>query len=225
FSGITAPSGGVGIVINAGAGDAINLRGLIIEGAGLGQVGISFIKGKSLTIESCLIRNLAGDGILLFPVATSTFSISKTLDSNNGGTGIWLRPSGSSTISALFDRIGLYGNAEPGLLVSGFSSTGAINATVTDSVAAANLQQGINAFSGVGHAVINMLVVGSVASNNLAGIHAQGANATIRLAQSTVTGNEFGWLATVGGVLLSYGDNSIDGNLGDEGPPPTSAKK
>src|SRR5262245_48327483 len=148
FSGITVPSGGGGITINAGASDAISLRGLIIEGAGLGQIGIRFNTGKSLTIENCVIRNLVGDGIVLFPVAASTFSISRTLISNNGETGICLRPSAANTISALFNRIALYGNTQPGLVVSGLNSTGAISATVTDSIAAANLQEGINAISG-----------------------------------------------------------------------------
>src|SRR5438270_9059528 len=34
FSGISAPSGGTGITINAGVNDAVSLHGLIIEGAG-----------------------------------------------------------------------------------------------------------------------------------------------------------------------------------------------
>ena len=36
-AGVLVPSGGTGITINAGASDIINLRGLIIEGAGVGS--------------------------------------------------------------------------------------------------------------------------------------------------------------------------------------------
>src|ERR1051326_6903442 len=63
FSGISTPSGGTGITINASASDDINLSGLIIEGAGLGQLGIVFNTGRSLSIENCVIRNVFNDGI------------------------------------------------------------------------------------------------------------------------------------------------------------------
>src|SRR5882724_7095100 len=48
-AGILVPSAGTGITINAGTNDKINLRGLIIEGAGVGENGIAFATGKSLT--------------------------------------------------------------------------------------------------------------------------------------------------------------------------------
>src|SRR5262245_12451548 len=54
FSGISVAPGGTGITINTGATDIVNLRGLIIEGAGIGQNGIVFNGAGSLTIESCL---------------------------------------------------------------------------------------------------------------------------------------------------------------------------
>src|SRR5450432_2002398 len=42
FGGVTAASGAVGVTINAGASDKINLRGLLFEGANSGGSGISF---------------------------------------------------------------------------------------------------------------------------------------------------------------------------------------
>ena len=35
----------------------------------------------------------------------------------------------------------------------------------------------------------------------------------------------FGWLAQTGGSVLSYGNNSIDGNVGNQSPPPTLSLK
>jgi hypothetical protein len=55
-AGIAVPSGGVGILINAGVSDAVSLRGLTIEGGGIGATGIHFTSGKSLTVENCVIR-------------------------------------------------------------------------------------------------------------------------------------------------------------------------
>jgi hypothetical protein len=44
------------------------------------------------------------------------------------------------------------------------------------------------------------------------GLQASGAGATIRVMRSTMTGNNTGWANSSGGVILSYGDNNIDGN-------------
>jgi hypothetical protein len=40
-----------------------------------------------------------------------------------------------------------------------------------------------------------------------------------------VTRNTNGWLSASGGMLLSYGDNRVDGNAGGEGPMPLIATK
>ena len=45
------------------------------------------------------------------------------------------------------------------------------------------------------------------------------ACATIRVTRSTITGNNTGWAASVG-VVLSYGDNNIDGNTNVNTEPP-----
>src|SRR5882724_7386269 len=87
-AGILVPSGAAGITISAAATDIINLRGLIIEGAGVGSTGITFNSGKSLTIENCVIRNLTGDGIDFFAGAASELDVSSTLIANNGFTGV-----------------------------------------------------------------------------------------------------------------------------------------
>ena len=61
----------------------------------------------------------------------------------------------------------------------------------------------------------------SVAIGNSLGVHAIGTNATLQLAQSTVTGNMTGYRTDSGGVISSYGDNYIDdngANIGTLGP-------
>ena len=45
-AGVIVPSGGTGIIINAGPNDAVSLRGLSIEGAGVGQTGILLTPGS-----------------------------------------------------------------------------------------------------------------------------------------------------------------------------------
>jgi hypothetical protein len=116
-----------------------------------------------------------------------------------------------------------YNNGINGIFVSGAMNGGTINASVTDSVAANN--------AGVGFLVASttttpagLMVVRSLAANNGTGLSAQGANATLRLTQSTVTGNTTSWSAPAA-ILRSYGDNNIDGNADGSPAPPTIAKK
>src|SRR6266540_2826642 len=98
------------------------------------------------------------------------------------------------------------------------NSNGAINATVADSVAANNDGGGFVVTTS--SAPTALLVVRSAAANNGVGLAALlAANATLRVGQSTVTGNTTSWLAGSGTVLRSYGDNNIGGN-GDGDPAP-----
>jgi hypothetical protein len=47
----------------------------------------------------------------------------------------------------------------------------------------------------------------------------------VRVADSIVTGNSTGWSAGYGGVVLSAGNNTIEGNEGGETGPPKYALK
>ena len=86
-AGVLVPSGGTGITISAGATDVINLRGVIIEGAGAGDTGIRFNTGKSLTIENCVVRGVTGNGIRFFPTGSSALAVSNSLIASNGFAG------------------------------------------------------------------------------------------------------------------------------------------
>src|SRR5262245_18199332 len=70
FAGI-ATTGGVNGMTIAIAGVVVNLRGLLLDGAGVGHVGIGFYAGGApgsvLNIQDCVIRNFANDGIQIAP--------------------------------------------------------------------------------------------------------------------------------------------------------------
>jgi hypothetical protein len=225
-AGIAIPSGGTGITINASADDAVSLRGLSIDGAGVGQTGITFTSGKSLTVTNCVIRHMTSDGIDFFSTtATSDLTISDSLVADNGHDGIVVAPTGSAT--AVFNRIEANRNALRGINVNGTSSSGTntVNATVVDSVAAGNSGIGVLSASGSSGAPTIVTVSHSVAANNKGtGVEAGGSGAILRLANSTVTGNLNGWVPSAG-VVQSYGDNYIDGNTGNETAPPAVARK
>src|SRR5579862_3770760 len=76
YSGITVPSAGNGITINA-PGANVTLNGLLIEGGGAGYDGIVFNSGGSLTVTNCVVQNFfysgsgltTGNGILIQPTS------------------------------------------------------------------------------------------------------------------------------------------------------------
>jgi hypothetical protein len=223
---IAPPSGGIGIVIAAGASDAISLRGLSIDGAGIGLTGIQFNSGKSLTVENCVVRHMTGDGIVFVSTtATSALTVSNSLVADNSGMGIEFLPTGSAT--AVFNRVEVNNNLGHGIFVDGENSavTNTINATVSDSVAAGNSVVGFFSATTSGKAPTSLMVFHSVAANNHIGVQAGGTGATLHLANSTVTGNTHGWFTIISGVLDSYGDNYIDGNAGNETAPPSIVRK
>jgi hypothetical protein len=221
-AGVLVGASQTGITIAALNTDAINLRGLIIEGSGAGAVGIQFNSGKSLTIENSVIRNMQSNGIV---VGTSSgnanrIAISNTVISDNGNIGIWLRVLGSSSsLQAVLDRVELYNNGGNALIADGSLATGTagIVATVSDSVAVNNGNVGFFALTTIGQAPVALMVTRSVTANNNFGVIAQGPTATARVGRSVITGNATGWGIFDSGLLRSYGDNYVDGNGGGEG--------
>jgi Right handed beta helix region len=212
---IAVPSSGIGITINAGPSDAVSLRGLTIDGAGVGQTGIQFNTGASLTVENCVVRHLRY-GIDFSPNASSKLSVSNSVlaDSYDG---IIAEPSGSSAVTIVLNRVEANNNSNNGIEVDGFQSTGTVTATVSDSIATGG-NVGISVATTTSNASTTMTMVRSVSANNASGVGVSGPGATLRLANSTVTGNlSHGWSVGSSGVLSSYGDNYIDGNGSNAG--------
>jgi hypothetical protein len=170
-----------------------------------------------------------GNGIYFAPNTTSSLKVSNTMVSDNAVTGIQIIPTGSGTVTAVFNRVEINGNGIIGLLLNGQGSTGTVNGAVYDSVAAGN---GVGA-GGVGFlaettpgsAPTTLTVFHSVAAYNNTGLQSVGSGATLRIAQSLVTGNAVGWTPGNGSSVLSDGDNTIEGNTSNETGPPTYARK
>jgi hypothetical protein len=217
-AGVIVPSGGTGIVINAGSSDAVSLRGLSIEGGGVGLFGIDLHSGASLTVENCVIRHMNSNGIIFrSTTATSALTVSNSLVADNGTNGIVFGPEGSGSGTAVFNRVEANNNLA-GIIVDGANSSGTVNATVSDSVAAGNVNQGfVSSTQSGATAPTSLMVFHSVSANNGYGVFVFNPGATLRLANSAVTGNGHGWVAQTSGVVASYGDNYIDGNGSNTG--------
>jgi hypothetical protein len=87
FAGVSATSGSA-ITINAGPGDKINIRGVLIDGLGAAQIGIALNTGGALKLQDCMIRNFVQFGIRFNAGASGNLSVIDTLVADVGGTGI-----------------------------------------------------------------------------------------------------------------------------------------
>ena len=230
-SDLAANRGGVAVAINAGAGDAISLRGLVIDGAGSGVEGILFEgdSGSALHVQNCVVRNFNGQfaaGIAIEPSAHQKVFISDTLVANNGdGTansanigGIRIFPlQSSANLDAVFNRVRLENN-NTGLYVGAFS--GSTHVLVRDSAVSDNEFNGIWVETASNGASGTVLVQNTTSvSNGGAGIIAQDTGATIIVSKSTVVRNGSGLSTDGGGQILSYSNNEIDNNVGSDGTP------
>jgi len=233
-AGIVPTGAGSAIFINVPAADAVVLRGLTLNGSGVGGTGIVFSGGASLTVIDCVVQNFVFDGIDFSPSnAAGNLSVTNTATIHNGRAGIDVSPFGSGVVESVFNHVQASTNGDSGIILDGTSSTGTVNGAVYESVAAANGVnlsglggEGFLVFSDTGQAPTTLMVFHSASVNNNNGILAQGTGAKVRIANSTITGNNnLSWGGISSGVVVSYGDNYIDGNGDGDPTPPATPRK
>lgn len=219
-------SGTNGIVINAAATDRITLRGLTIEGVGTGLVGVRVLSAKEVIVEACQIQGFRGSatsaGIALVPAAGTTRLTVRdsTINANGqavaGSAGILVKPSGAATAIADINNVHLANNATA-VITDSSLTTGWVYATIRDSQIVGSTLDGVLAKSAA-TGTHRIAVENSTLANNgytppnYAAVHADGAAATIRIRDNTITFNRIGVRLDNGGVINSYGGNIINGN-------------
>jgi hypothetical protein len=229
-------SGTNGIVVAAGPTDVVTLRGLFIDGIGPGAgslAGVQFSSGGTLNVERCRIfefQGASGAGINFQPSGASYLTVLDTeiFDNGTAGTtlgGILIQPQSGGSATVLLDRVSVLNNQNFGIRIDGtVSGAGASTVTIRNSVASANGGLGIQALS-VSPAISVMVDTTTVANNTTFGVRAQGSAATVRLTNSTVTGNGTGLGASASGTLASYSNNNVSGNSTDGAPTTTITAK
>jgi len=216
------------VVIFAGNGDIVSLRGLVIDGQETGAVGIAIFQVSAVHVQNCVIRNFeqagSGYGITLNPSNNTQLFVSDSIIFNNGsgaGTaGVFIRPGATGSANVVLDRVHLENNVV-GLWVDGTNSTGnGTHLVIRDSVVSGNAGDGIYAVSASGKAPAFVFAERtSVVNNVAAGILANGPRATYLLHGNVVARNGTGIGAGNGGQLISYGTNKVNNNLGTDGIP------
>jgi hypothetical protein len=211
-AGIVPTTGGNAINITAGANDAVVLRGLTLNGSGVGSNGVFFTSGASLTVTNCVVQNFPpsqGDGILIQPSSgTTNVTIINTIATNNGAVGIAFRSSGSANVTGIIDHVVTTGN-QFGIAVNG-TSTSATEVTISNSVASNNSFTGI-AGAASGTALITLSIDNVTANYNDFGISV--GFVTVFLGRSVIMGNfSTGIDNGTPNTFFTYKDNRINGN-------------
>jgi hypothetical protein len=224
WASITAPSGGDGIIINAGVNDQVTLIGLTVDGAGAGAHGIVFNSGASLTITNCVAQNfvfanaaLTGTGILIQPTSgTVKFGITNTTVTNNSVHGIVYEPaSGSPNVTGVIDHTVVTNGGGDGVeAVTTNTAGGATAIAISNSMLTANAHDGLTVSVGTGTLAVSIDNVSVSGSGNV-GIAAANT-AKVLLRRSVVTGNTTGVAnGTSPNTFYTLKDNTISLNTTD----------
>lgn len=215
WASMNGPSNTNIITIAAQTNDKVTLRGLIVEGFGVAPNGIVFNSGGALVLEDSVIQNTPIFALLVHPTGSMTLSVSHTRFTGNVSvttdlqSGLFVRGS--------FEHVIFDANISPlnnNVQFNGVAST--VNFAMRDCTIRNSTSAGLFA-SG---AIVNIMVQNSTIAANDTGV-ATDESATIRITKTSITGNQRSIVTgtqVAGTGVLSYGDNTIDGNS-TNGPP------
>jgi hypothetical protein len=214
-----------GVVYGSGGGFVFSLsnnsnqlvvfRNVIFDGSAGGAIAVQILGGR-VVFENCTFQNFTvspGQAVQFAPTVAAHLTITDSVFANNGtasgGGGIVIQPSGGVTATAVIERTQVAGNTY-GIVAIG--SGGTVLAEVRYSSVTSNVFDGIWAYTGGPTASIVVEHSASV-QNGGNGINATGAGGYVSLNDSTVAWNATGLATSSGGLVLSYKNNVIAGNL------------
>jgi hypothetical protein len=181
-AGIRMVNAGDAIVVNA-SNAVVNLRGIEIDGQGLGTVGVAAYYARALNIVDCVVRRFLDEGVAIHGGWDGmSVTIADSVSSGNGKYGVDVVP-GQKPVEVFIDHVTTNDNG-----IAGVRAYPNATVTITDSFAENNASVGYLAVGGF-PIVTTMSIGRSVATGNPVGV--QNINAA---------------------VMQSFGDNAIIGN-------------
>jgi hypothetical protein len=207
-------SGVNAIVINAGANDVINLRGLTLNGSASGPTGVFIQSAGRVAIQNCVIQQF-GTGVNVQTNTTVKLKIQDTTIINDGN-GVSIQPFGGIANVAI-ERSRIDSNSGLGVIANGISG-GTTYLAMTDSSVSLNGTAGVLAASGASGLGIATLMRNNIIGNQQAGVVSDGSGGAVALAavgDSLLAHNFGGAVQRVSnGALFSFGTNQIIGQIG-----------
>ena len=191
-------SGTNGIVVAAGAGDKVKLRGLDINGLNTGLSGIRFNSGGQLTVENCWIYEFTQNGIDIQSSTGANIYVKDTRITQIAGDAIHLQTSAGFIVSNI-DNVRMEANG------NGLVGTNNTFGNISRSSVFQNTTNGISASSGS-----TMNVESCVISHNATGISAP-AGSSVRLSNASIFNNNTS-ISAGGNTVEGFFNNRIFGN-------------
>jgi parallel beta helix pectate lyase-like protein len=200
-----------GIVINAAATDVVTIRGISINGFCNGINGINILQAKTVNVEDCVIfRFSTGNGITVNETSGLNLNVRNSVIRDNTLDGINTTSSGGN-VTVTLDNVRLSGNG------NGLHARSGSRVTAHNSVFSNNTTNGVFA-DAAGSALVNVFVWDSqISMNGGAGVRAGNAG-NVGTSGVTINQNQIdrntsnGVLISTGGVVNTFGNNSILGN-------------
>jgi hypothetical protein len=229
-AGVTTTSGGDAITIDTTSTAAITLRGLTLEGGGVGGHGVFLSSGVggTLNIIDCVVKDFTDSGIAIQPsFGTTTALIADTYSLNNGGDGIKIAPASSGAVRFSIIQMIASGDASGIDLDASGAFAGSISGVIADSHADYNSDDGIklngiaadfNVFANIkdSYAISNknngILLQNTGLSSDLAGQ----AGALINNDYFIANNNDFN--VDTHSTLWTFGNNVIGSSAGSLSP-------
>jgi hypothetical protein len=230
FAGVLV-SGTNAIIIQAGAGDSVVIRGITFEGLNTGLAAVKVLSAGSVSIESCWFNHFNGNGAGTgsaidvepgAPTVNLNLAILDTIIRNNNGAGtfgVLIKPAAGVTVKASLDRVRIESNS------GGLRAEDRSKVAVSDSTIANNGANGVTA--AFTSAAVSVDLQGVSISGNNNGIVSSGGQATVRISNVAVFDNSGVGLNSVNpgsgaGAIISFKNNSVQGNVGGDGAPTSS---
>jgi len=186
-------SGTNAIIVNAGPGDNVIVRGLAINGVSNGISGIRFIAGAQLSVEQCFIIGFTTAGIEVNAPANSIVAVTNTYITNVT-KGIFSTSTNVTTMTV--------NNTSIIHVLVGFEAQARVVATLTHTTI---LNAGNSAVLTSGASEIN--VDKSTIQNSNTAINANASGSIIRVSDTNIYNNSTNFNIVGGATLLSAGNN------------------
>ncbi len=221
-AGVVTTGGGLfGIVISAATTDVVTLRGLDVDGQGIGNIGIYIQSAKAVHIEKCAIRNFRGSGsgrgVTTFSIAPFTvfLFVADTVISDNSYGLLFTNIGGFKVVS--LKNVTITGSTNDGLNL--LSSDVYVN--ITKSIISGNSGSAVKAAASSTTVNIDR----STIANNAVALNAAVTGSTIRISGNNIFNNTAGFTIAGGATIQTDNTNNTGGSNGGATVPNASLAK
>jgi hypothetical protein len=203
-----------GVIVNALSTDVITIRGVSINGACNGIRGMNILQAKAVNVEDCVIYRFANEGILVNESNDMALNVRNSVIRDNVGDGINTTTT-TGAVKSTLDNVGSTGNGN-GVHARNGSRVSARRCNFSN-----NATNGLFADSTAGFATIRAwdCQVSLNGGNGVRAGNAGGGVSGAEIGQNQINNNTSnGVLVGTGGVVETFGNNSIRGNAVDACP-------